>query len=330
MAGNNVSGVSEKQAFDAYSQAVSGAAERIGPAVVRIETEGRPASGRRPFPPGSPQGGMGSGVLYASDGHVLTNAHVVERAAAIKVVLADGRRLQAALVGAEPECDIAILRVGARDLPVAELADYALRVGQLVVAVGNPYGFGWTVTAGVVSAIGREIQASPGRWLRRLIQTDASINPGNSGGPLVDAKGRVVGITTAMVPFAQGVGFAVPIRSALSVIARLGGRQARPQGAWLGVGGMRTSLDDAVVKAHRLARDRGVLLLEVVAGSPAARAGLRLLDVIIAVDGQGVTSPDELQNALARSRTGQIVVSFVRDGRLRRVTVLVSGLGNGE
>ena len=321
MDGTFVRHTSEKEAFDAYSQAVSGAAERIGPAVVRIETEGRlPQWLRRP---GSAPAGMGSGVIYASDGHVLTNAHVVERASAIQVVLADGRRLKAALVGKEPDCDLAILRVGARDLPVAELADYALRVGQLVVAIGNPFGFGWTVTAGVVSAVGREIQAQPGRWLRNLVQTDASINPGNSGGPLVDAKGRVVGITTAMIPYAQGVGFAVPMRAALSVVARLADRRARPQGAWLGVGGMSTSLDEATVKEHRLARERGVLLLEVAAGGPAGRAGLKLLDVLVAVDHRPVTSLDELQQAIARARRGQVTVSFLRDGRLRRVTVLV-------
>jgi S1-C subfamily serine protease len=314
----------EQEAFDAYSQAVSGAAERVGPAVVRIETQSRgiPNWIRRQHPGNTP-GGMGSGVLYSSDGHVLTNAHVVERAAAISAVMADGRRFQAAVVASEPEQDLAILRLGARDLPVAELADYSLRVGQLVVAIGNPYGFGWTVTAGVVSAVGREIQAQPGHMLRNLVQTDASINPGNSGGPLVDAKGRVVGITTAMVPFAQGVGFAIPMRSAFMVIARLSGRAARQPGPWLGVGGMRSSLDDAVVKEYRLAKAQGVLLLEVAAGSPAERAELKILDVIVAVDGRPVTSPDELHQSIVGARTEQVVLTFLRESKLRRVTVLI-------
>jgi S1-C subfamily serine protease len=267
---------------------------------------------------------MGSGVIYASDGHVLTNAHVVEHASAIQVVLADGRRLKAALVGAEPAFDLAVLRIGARDLPPAELADYPLRVGQLVVAIGNPYGFGWTVTAGVVSAVGREIQAAPNRWLRDLIQTDASINPGNSGGPMVDARGRVVGITTAMIPYAQGVGFAVPMRAAWSVISRFGDHQVRPAGAWLGVGGMRTSLDEATVRTHRLPSDRGVLLLDVAPDSPAGRAGMKLLDVIVAVDGRTVTSPDELQQAINSAHGDRVVVAFLRDGRLRRVTAVLS------
>ncbi len=317
MNAQGVQDVREKEAFDAYSQAVSGAAERVGPAVVRIETESR-----RTRRPGSAPAGMGSGVIYASDGHVLTNAHVVERASAIHVVLADGRRLTAALVGSEPEYDLAVLRVGARQLPVAELAAYSLHVGQLVVAIGNPYGLGWTVTSGVVSAVGRELQATPGRALRNLIQTDASINPGNSGGPLVDAGGRVVGITTAMIPYAQGVGFAVPISAGLTVIAAVGGQQARPAGAWLGIGGMRTSLDEATVKAHHLPADRGVLLLDVVADGPAAQAGIRLLDVIVTVDGKSVTSPEELQQAVASSRRGSVVVSFLRAGRLRRATVV--------
>ena len=323
MDGTRVGSTTEKNVFDAYSQAVSGAAERVGPAVVRIETTGRgPSWLHRPGSGGTPSG-MGSGVIYASDGHVLTNAHVIERAVAIQVVLADGRRLKAALVGSEPEHDLAILRIGARDLPVAELADYTLRVGQLVVAIGNPYGFGWTVTAGVVSAVGREIQAAPGRWLRQLVQTDASINPGNSGGPLVDGSGRVVGITTAMIPNAQGVGFAMPIRAALSVIGRLGERSARPRGPWLGVGGMSTRLDEALVKALRLSSDRGVLLLEVAEDSPAGRVGLKLLDVIVTVDGRPVASPDELHQAIADARQQQVVVMFVRDSRLRRVTALI-------
>jgi S1-C subfamily serine protease len=266
---------------------------------------------------------MGSGVIYASDGHILTNNHVVERASVTRVVLADGRRLQAGLVGADAESDLAILRVGARNLPVAELADYPLRAGQLVVAIGNPYGFGWTVTAGVVSATEREIEAAPGRKLRHLVQTDASINPGNSGGPLVDARGRVVGITTAMVPYAQGVGFAVPVRAALEVIARCAGPRFRQQGARLGVGGMSASLDDAVVRSHHLQQDRGVLLLDVQADGPAGRAGLKLLDVIVAVNGQPVGSPEDLQRAVLRAGANRLVLAFVRDGHLRRATALL-------
>jgi serine protease Do len=316
-------GTSEREAFDAYSQAVSGSAERVGPAVVRIETQARPAARIRRTAPGGVQSGVGSGVLYSSDGHILTNYHVIERAASIQALLPDGRRFQAAVAGAEPDADLAVLRIGGRDLPVAELGDYPLRIGQLVVAIGNPYGFGWTVTAGVVSAVEREIQAAPGRWLRHLVQTDAPINPGNSGGPLVDAMGRVVAITTAMIPFAQGVGFAVPMSTALSVIARVDERRASHQGTWLGIGGMPTRLDASLVKALGLPTDSGVLLLDVQTGGPAGKAGLRLLDVITAANGHTVSDTDELHQAVARVRDGRVTVSFVRDGRLRRVTVLL-------
>src|SRR6266852_903200 len=206
----------DAEALDAYSTAVTGAAERVGPAVVRIDIEhegGRAA--RSAF-----GGGLGSGFIFASDGQILTNAHVVDQARRIRVTLADGRTFDAGLVGADSEVDVAILRIGADHLPVAELGRAPLKVGQLVVAVGNPFGLNWTVTAGVVSALGRRLPVSPGVELTDLIQTDVPINPGNSGGPLVDAQGRVVGITTAVLPFARGVGFAVPVSTALGALAR--------------------------------------------------------------------------------------------------------------
>src|SRR5437773_9863128 len=186
----------EGQVLDAYSNAVIGAGERVGPAVVRIgiEREGDQLV-RTVF-----GGSLGSGFIFASDGQILTNAHVVANARRIRVTLADGRTFDASLVGSEPDVDIALLRIGADHLPVAELGRGSLRVGQLVIAVGNPYGLNWTVTAGVVSALGRTLQAPGTRKMTDLIQTDTSINPGNSGGPLVDSSGRVVGITTAMMP----------------------------------------------------------------------------------------------------------------------------------
>src|SRR2546421_4403361 len=188
------------EALDAYSRSVMAAAERVGPAVVRIdlEHEGRRSS---PYtPPREYGGGIGSGFIFASDGQILTNAHVVANARRVKVTLADGRTFDASLVGSEPDVDIALLRIGAEHLPVAELGRGPLRVGQLVIAVGNPYGLNWTVTAGVVSALGRTLQGPGTRSkMTNLIQTDTSINPGNSGGPLVDSLGRVVGITPALI-----------------------------------------------------------------------------------------------------------------------------------
>jgi len=191
------------EALDAYSQAVTKAAERVGPAVVRIDIEREGWRFSRSNGNGPDfGGGLGSGFIFASDGQILTNAHVVGQARRIKVTLADGRSFDAGLVGSEPDVDVAVLRIGADHLPVAELGRAPLKVGQLVIAVGNPYGLNWTVTAGVVSALDRTLSAPGVRKMTNLIQTDTPINPGNSGGPLVDSRGRVVRITTAMLPMA--------------------------------------------------------------------------------------------------------------------------------
>src|SRR5512146_2251190 len=200
----------EVEALDSYSTLVNQAAERVGPAVVKIET----TSARQ----GQPGQGQGSGVLFRRDGQILTNAHVVHGAGKITVTLADGRHFEGAVIGADRARDIAAVRIGARDLPVAELSERPLRVGQLVIAVGNPYGLNWTVTAGVVSALNRTLDMPGVRKMTNLIQTDTSINPGNSGGPLVDSQGRVVGITTAMMPMAQGLGFSIPLDTVKSAI----------------------------------------------------------------------------------------------------------------
>src|SRR5947207_780670 len=226
----------DAQALDAYSNAVTGAAERVGPAVVRIDID---REGGR-FARSIFGGGLGSGFIFASDGQILTNAHVVANAQRIRVTLADGRTFDAGLVGSEPDVDVAVLRIGADRLPVAELGRTPLKVGQLVIAVGNPYGLNWTVTAGVVSALGRTLDAPRSRKMTNLIQTDTPINPGNSGGPLVDSVGRVVGITTAMMPLAQGLGFSVPLDTVKATIARImQRREAKPEGTSMGVGGMR-------------------------------------------------------------------------------------------
>src|SRR5258708_2720754 len=232
----------DAQAIDAYSHSIIRAAEGVGPAVVRIDVDraggryrnfGRPDSG----------GGLGSGFIFASDGQILTNAHVVADARRIRVTLADGRKLDAGLVGSDSEVHVAVVRIGAEHLPVAEMHSTPLKVGQLVIAVGNPYGLNWTVTAGVVSALNRTLDAPGTRTMTNLIQTDTSINPGNSGGPLVDSRGRVVGITTAMMPMAQGLGFSIPLDTVTSAVARIHQhRNATSIGVSLGVGGMRVPL----------------------------------------------------------------------------------------
>jgi len=288
--------VSEDKALDAYSAAVTSAAERVGPAVVKVEPSRR-------------RQGIGSGVIFDSSGRILTNEHVVRGARSVTVTLTDGRRLPAAIVGAEPMVDIAVLQVPMKDLPVAELYSGPLRVGQLVVAIGNPYGLSWTVTAGVVSALGRELPLGGSLVLRDVIQTDVPINPGNSGGPLVDAQGRVVGITTAVMPFARGVGFAVPMSTVLATLARL--QEMRYQD------GVRLGIRAAAI-------DGGVLVLAVDADSPAARASLRVQDVIVALNGRNVESAVQLAEALKRIPTGQTAeLTFLRQGRKGKTTVII-------
>ncbi len=285
----------DKEALDAYSQAVSSAAERVGPAVVKVES-GR---GR----------GVGSGVIFDSSGRILTNEHVVRGPAQVTVSLADGRRLQAAVMGADPALDIAMLRVAARGLPVAELYSGPLKVGQLVVAIGNPYGLSWTITAGVVSALGRELPVGRGLALRDLVQTDVAINPGNSGGPLVDAQGRVVGITTAVMPYARGVGFAVPVSSVFAALARFD-EMRRRDGGRLGI--------------VAIAVEGGVQVLEIEPDSSAARASLRAQDVIVALDGRQMASASQIAEALKSVRPGQkIEITFLRQGRRGKTAVIV-------
>ncbi len=311
----------DAQALDAYSNAVTGAAERVGPAVVRIDIERDGMRfARSPF-----GGGLGSGFIFASDGQILTNAHVVEKARRIRVTLADGRVFDAGLVGSEPEVDIAVLRIGADHLPVAELGRAPLKVGQLVIAVGNPYGLNWTVTAGVVSALGRTLEAPGFRKMTNLIQTDTPINPGNSGGPLVDSVGRVIGITSAMMPLAQGLGFSIPLETVKTAIARINKRRESAQaGVSMGVGGMRSRLDETLRKTLNTSQLFGMEIVEVRTNSPAERAELKRLDIIVSADGEPITEPRDLQRVVRRHRHGDSVpVSFIRGGKQRKVTVIL-------
>ena len=310
----------EHEALDAYSQAITTAAERVGPAVVKVET-GRSGQ-RRGW--GELRQGLGSGVIYSSEGYILTNAHVVAGASRVTVTLPDGRQLPAGVLGAEPERDLAVLRVAASGLPVAELSAAPVRVGQLVVAIGNPYGLDFTVTAGVVSALGRSLPIDRYHQLEQLIQTDTPINPGNSGGPLVDVKGRVVGITTAILPFAQGLGFAIPTSTALDVIGRVTEkhREGLRRGA-LGISGLDVPLDEATQHALRLTQRSGVLLLEVAPGGAAARASLHSGDIILALEDRPTESVNALRQAVQALRgSSPWRVSFLRGGRRRLVSLV--------
>ena len=314
----------EAAALDAYSQAITTAAERAGPAVVKIET-GR--GGRTPDGRPGPQQGLGSGVIYSSDGHILTNAHVVAGASRVLVSLADGRRLPAGVLGAEPAKDLAVLRVAEGRLPVAQLSAAPLRVGQLVVAIGNPFGLDFTVTAGVVRALGRSLPAGWGQQLEQLIQTDTPINPGNSGGPLVDVQGRVVGITTAIVPWGQGLGFAVPTATAYEVIGRIVARHRETIGRGaLGISGVDAGIDEATVRANGLSQRGGVLLLEVAPAGAAGKASLRGGDIIVSLEERAVETVEGLRQAV-QSLRGRAPwrVGFLREGRRRSVSLVPQG-----
>lgn len=305
--------------LDAYSRAVSGTAERLGPAVVTVNvTRARRGRGR-----GREISGHGSGFIFTRDGFALTNSHVVHGAAKVEVVLWDGRHVRAELVGDDPETDLAVLRVEGGDLPAAELGDSrALRVGELVVAIGNPYGFQQTVTAGVVSALSRSFRSVNGRLIDDVIQTDAALNPGNSGGPLANGRGQVVGVNTAVILPAQGICFAVGINTAKLVVAQLLA-EGRVRRARIGVAGQTVPLRRMAIRQHSLDVQGGILVLSVESGSPAERAGLAGGDVIVALNGAAVAGIDDLHRLLPAEAIGvPMPVVIVRGTDKRELTIV--------
>ena len=289
----------DSELLDAYSRTVSGVVERVAPAVVSVEVHHR----RRPASSRETQG-AGSGFVFAPDGFILTNSHVAHGATRTDVAFADGRRLRAELVGDDPDTDLAVLRVDVASQATAPLGDSTtLRVGQIVIAIGNPLGFQSTVTAGVVSALGRSFRSVSGRLIDNVVQTDAALNPGNSGGPLLDSRGNVVGVNTAVILPAQGICFAVAVNTVKLVVGQLIAfghvRRAR-----IGVGGQNVSLPRLAVRAHRLIQPSGVLITTIEPSSPAARAGLQPGDIIVAFDGQPVHGIDDLHRLLTGERIG--------------------------
>jgi S1-C subfamily serine protease len=298
---------SDAELLDAYSRAVTAVVERIGPAVVSIHVgEGRRTSEFEPA-------GAGSGFVITPDGYILTNSHVVANAREIRALFIDGQKLMATNVGRDPSTDLAVIRVSASSLSYASLTDSsALRVGQLVIAVGNPFGFQSSVSTGVVSSLGRALRSQDGRLIENIIQHTAPLNPGNSGGPLLDSKGLVVGINTAIIAQAQGIGFAVPASTARSVVPQLLA-MGRVERSYLGVIGYRRQLDRRLVRFHKLRSEQGVEIVSLEPLGPARKAGIQTGDILISINGQDMTSPDDLFRFLSEWPVGRAVaVSLLR------------------
>jgi len=299
--------------LDAYSHAVVAVAERIGPAVVKLDVRHN-ATPRR-----GESGGSGSGFLFTPDGMILTNSHVVSRASAVTVHLRDGQSLDADILGDDPHTDLAVVRVSGSKLPTVQFGtSRGIRVGQLAIAIGNPYGFECTVTTGVVSALGRSMRAYSGRLIDDVIQTDAALNPGNSGGPLSNSRGEVIGVNTAIIMAAQGICFATAIDTAKVVVTQIL-RHGRVRRGSLGIAGQNTPLPRRTVRFHALDIDSGVRIASVEAGSPAEKAGQKEGDVIVNYDGMAVAGIDDLHRLLTETRVGQEAPIVV----LRRAEMLV-------
>jgi S1-C subfamily serine protease len=296
------------QELDPYSSQVVHAFDRVGPAVVHVVAFGK---GDRPA-------GQGSGVIFTPDGYLLTNSHVVANATRLRASLTDGQSLEAALVGDDPATDTAVLRLSGNGLPHAELgASASLRVGQLVVAIGNPLGFTCTVTAGIVSALGRTLRTPSGGLIDSVIQTDAPLNPGNSGGPLVSGSGQVIGINTAMIAPAQGICFAIGIDTATWVATRLM-RDGRVRRSRLGMSAQTVPITTRVRRFHGLDQVSGAMVADLAADGPGKLAGLQTGDVLVSFDGLPVTGVDDLHRALTAERAGM----EVKVGLLRRTELL--------
>jgi len=301
----NVAQPSDEALLDAYSQAVISAAEKVSPSVVNIDVR-KSLRGKESSPLRSPEElrGNGSGFIFTPDGFILTNSHVVHQADRLEVTLIDGRHFQADLIGDDPDTDLAVVRINGPNLVPAPLGDsQKIRVGQLVIAIGNPYGFQYTVTSGVISALGRSLRSMSGRLIDNVIQTDAALNPGNSGGPLVTSQGDVAGVNTAMILAAQGICFAIGINTAKFVAGKLI-KEGKIRRSYIGLGGQNVPLLRRIVRFHRLQVESGILVVSVEPKSAAQRAGLTEGDIIVGFDGQPVAGIDDLHKVLTEEKVG--------------------------
>jgi S1-C subfamily serine protease len=288
--------------LDAYSRAVTDVVARVSPAVAHIRVK-KKSSG--PGRPRTDLEGSGSGFIITPDGYIVTNSHVVEDTGSTEVSLADGTACHAEVIGQDPATDIALLRISGSGLAMVSLGDSdKLKVGQLAIAVGNPLGFQSTVTAGVISALGRSLRSRTGRLIENVIQTDAALNPGNSGGPLLDSKGNVIGINTAIIQNAQGICFAIPVNTMRWVVTSLI-REGKVTRGYLGISGQTVPLPVRVVRYFQLSSDSGVQVIDVTPSSPARQAGLKGGDILIALGGEPVTSVDDIHRRLTREAIGK-------------------------
>ncbi len=309
-------GDADLELLDAYSRAVVSVVDSVGPAVVSI------AVGQQRRGTEADQTGAGSGVVIAPDGYILTNDHVVQNADRLNVRLTDGTSLSATLIGQDPATDLAVIRADTAYLPCSTLgSSERLRVGQLIIAMGNPFGFQSTVTTGVISALGRALRSTQGRLIENIIQHTAPLNPGNSGGPLVDSAGRVVGINTAIIPMAQGIGFSIPGTTARWVVSQILSH-GRVRRGYLGIAGRQRPLDRPIVRFHGLNKRHAVEVLTIESASPAAQAGLRVNDLIVAINQVDVESVDDLHRFLAEWPIGKPVEIDLIRGQRRQVRVI--------
>jgi len=295
----------DDEIMDAYSRAVITAAEKVSPSVVYIEVH-QPHRSRRGNAPGMPDEarGSGSGFIFTPDGFILTNSHVVHGAKRIEVTVSDGHKHQADLIGDDMDTDLAVIRINAPNLVPAYLGEaQKIRVGQLVVAIGNPFGFQYSVTAGVISALGRSLRAQSGRLMDDVIQTDAALNPGNSGGPLVNSRGEVIGVNTAMILPAQGISFATSIDTAKFVASRLI-RDGKVSRSYIGLAGQNVPLPRRIVRYYNLAVESGILVVSFESNSPARNAGVREGDIIVGFDDHSTAGIDDLHKLLSEDRIG--------------------------